>query len=296
MNDNALPSNGSEDPFLSTPIRLGCVHCDRHDFDHVVRIPESWYDVAPVPEWIGEKLVLAWETHLGVCPECHELFERCDAPDPGPPPWDQTEEEKGPDYQRLLNVHPIVRQIVNRDCHVGSTAKSVVQHVISKLRNGVEALRAMSPYERRRLIDDCLVQHQHNLKEYVEVMSGFTRTTGKDTADKLPTSLSGKEVTALMRKHKVKIDSLAFRLGTSQKRVRQIRDTGLTDVLAIRDWIQAITGVDPGPIPEKYRINKLQEEGSCCFCGYPLYNGDEAFDYVGEMFCSTSCARKSRGW
>ena len=90
--------------------------------------------------------------------------------------------------------------------------------------------------------------------------------------------------------------SLAFRLGTSQKRVRQIRDSGLTDVLAIRDWIQAITGIDPGPIPEKYRINKLQEEGSCCFCGYPLYVGDDAFDYVGEMFCSTSCARKSRGW
>ena len=90
--------------------------------------------------------------------------------------------------------------------------------------------------------------------------------------------------------------SLAFRLGTSQKRVRQIRDSGLADVLAIRDWIQAITGTDPGPIPEKYRINKLLEEGSCCFCGYPLYTGDEAFDYVGEMFCSISCARKSRGW
>ena len=127
-------------------------------------------------------------------------------------------------------------------------------------------------------------------------MSGFTRTTGKDASDKLPTSLSGKEVTTLMRKHKVNIDSMAFRLGTSQKRVRQIRDSGLADVLAIRDWIQAITGTDPGPIPEKYRINKLQEEGSCCFCGYPLYTGDEAFDYVGEMFCSISCARKSRGW
>jgi len=66
--------------------------------------------------------------------------------------------------------------------------------------------------------------------------------------------------------------------------------------LAVRDWIQAITGVDPGPIPEKFRIANRQEEGSCCFCGYPLFVDDEAFDYVGEMFCSTSCARKSRGW
>lgn len=75
-------------------------------------------------------------------------------PDPGPPPWDQTEEEKSPDYQRLSNVHPMFRQIVNRDCHDGSTAKSVVQNVISTLRNGTEALRAMSPFERRRLIED----------------------------------------------------------------------------------------------------------------------------------------------
>ena len=127
-------------------------------------------------------------------------------------------------------------------------------------------------------------------------MSGFPSTTGKDAIDKLPTSLSGKEVIALMRKHRAKIDSLAFKLGTSKKRVRQIRDVGLTDVLAIRDWLQAITGIDPGPIPEKYRVNNLHEEGSCCFCGYPLYTGDDAFDYVGEMFCSTSCARKSRGW
>ena len=48
----------------------------------------------------------------------------------------------------------------------------------------------------------------------------------------------------------------AFLLGTSMKRVRQIRRSGLTDPLAVRDWIQAITGVDPGPIPEKFRIGK----------------------------------------
>ena len=80
------------------------------------------------------------------------------------------------------------------------------------------------------------------------------------------------------------------------KRVRQIRGSGLTDPLAVRDWIQAITGVEPGTIGEKFRIANRQEEGSCCFCGYPLFVDDEAFDYVGEMFCSTSCARKSRGW
>ncbi|MDZ4851100.1 MAG: hypothetical protein SGI77_17570, partial [Pirellulaceae bacterium] len=77
---------------------------------------------------------------------------------------------------------------------------------------------------------------------------------------------------------------------------REIRQKGLAKATVVRDWIQAITGEDPGPIPDKYRINNRQEEGSCCFCGYPLYVGDEAFDYVGEMFCSIYCCRKSRNW
>ena len=58
----------------------------------------------------------------------------------------------------------------------------------------------------------------------------------------------------------------------------------------------AITSEDPGPIPEKYCVHNRTEEGSCCFCGYPLYDGDPAYDYVGEMFCSVACCRKSRGW
>jgi len=125
-------------------------------------------------------------------------------------------------------------------------------------------------------------------------MSGFTQTVNADSS-KLPSSLSGAEIVRLMRKHKVTIEAIAFRLGTTQKRVRKIRNTKLDDPLAVWDWIQAMTGEDPGPIPEKYCVHNRQE-GDCCFCGYPLYVGDEAFDYVGEMFCSTTCCRKSRGW
>ena len=36
--------------------------------------------------------------------------------------------------------------------------------------------------------------------------------------------------------------------------------------------------------------------GELLLCGYPLYVDDQAFDYVGEMFCATSSACKSRGW
>lgn len=109
-------------------------------------------------------------------------------------------------------------------------------------------------------------------------------------------TLSGNEIVTLMRRHKVTILQLAFRLGSTQKRVRAIRKKGLVCNLAVRDWIQAITMEDPGPIPDMYRVQNPSEEGQCCFCGCPLYVGDDAYDYVGEMFCSTACARKSRGW
>ena len=127
-------------------------------------------------------------------------------------------------------------------------------------------------------------------------MSGLTSTTGSQAGVELPSSMTGKKVVWLMRKQKMTIEQLAFRLGTSMKRVQQIRESGLTDPLAVRDWIQATTGVEPGPIPEKCRISNWQEKRSHCFYSYPHFVDDEAFDYVVEMFCSTSCARKSRGW
>jgi hypothetical protein len=192
-------------------------------------------------------------------------------------------------------VHPIIKQIIDRDCHVATPAKDVVRHVISKLRKGYETMRAMPQADRDQLIEECVQHHRGNFKEYVEVMSGFTQTVGADLS-KLPSSVSGAEIARLMRKHKVTIEALAFRLGTTQKRVRKIRNTKLGDPLAVRDWIQAITGTDPGPIPEKFCVQNRQEEGECCFCGYPLYVGDDAFEYVGSMFCSITCCRKSRGW
>lgn len=109
--------------------------------------------------------------------------------------------------------------------------------------------------------------------------------------------LDGKQVVSLMRKHKKTIRGLSFAMGITQKRIRQVREKGLTDHLAIRDWLQAITGEDPGPIPERYRIRGGRgEEGECCYCGFPLFSGDEAFEYVGSMYCSVTCCRCSRGW
>lgn len=193
-------------------------------------------------------------------------------------------------------VHPIIRQIIDRDCHVAESNLAVIRHVVSKLKNGYATFKAMPKGDRREFILQCIRHHRQNLKIYVEVMSGFTRTIGSTKIGDFKTTLTGEDVVRLMRKHKKTIEALAFRLGTSQKRVRKARESGLSDPLVVRDWMEAITGDDPGPLPERYRINHITEEGNCCNCGYPMGVGDEAYGYVGDIFCSISCCRKSRNW
>lgn len=269
-------------------LRLGCCHCDRDDFDGVSSFPTDWKNIQKVKQQgLG-----IWETHLGVCPECQvQVDEESDGTLDDSPPWDDVT----PEPQRADSVHPIVKQIIDRDCHVATPAKEVVRHVISKLRKGYETFRSMPQNDRGQLVEQCVQHHQGNFKEYVEVMSGFTQTVEIEPS-KIPSSLTGAEIVRLMRMHKVTIEALAFRLGTTQKRVRKIRNTKFDNSLAVRDWIQAITGEDPGPIPQKVCIHSRQDEGDCCFCGCPLYAGDDAYEYVGSLFCSTTCCRKSRGW
>ena len=58
--------------------------------------------------------------------------------------------------------------------------------------------------------------------------------------------MTGKGLCRLMRLHRITVRTLAQRLGVSQARVRQVRTQGLTDWNYVRDWHEAITGVDPG--------------------------------------------------
>jgi hypothetical protein len=200
-----------------------------------------------------------------------------------------------------MSVHQIVRQIIDRDCHVSMPNREVVRHVISKLREGYTTFRTMPRADRRRLIEDCLKQHRANIDLYRSVMSGQpTRKRSRrlsESENSLPPGrLSGKELCRLMRKHKVTIATLSFRTGITQKRIRAARESGLNDAMAVRDWVQAITGADSGPIPEKYPIRNRTEETTCDYCGCPLFVGEDAFEYVNEVFCSRHCCRKSRGW
>lgn len=62
---------------------------------------------------------------------------------------------------------------------------------------------------------------------------------------KLSITLSGRDIVALMRKHKVTIRELKKRSGFTMTYIRQRRETGISDTNAARDWIQLITGKDP---------------------------------------------------
>ncbi len=56
-------------------IRLGCIDCDRTDFDGMSDLPTDWIQIQPV----SSRLALGWETHLGLCPDCQRASQRLDA-------------------------------------------------------------------------------------------------------------------------------------------------------------------------------------------------------------------------
>ncbi|TWT48938.1 hypothetical protein [Botrimarina hoheduenensis] len=68
------------------------------------------------------------------------------------------------------DAHPIVRQIIDRDCHVAESERAVVRHVIGKLADGYQTFRELPKAERRRFIQGCLDVHHANRAEYEAVM------------------------------------------------------------------------------------------------------------------------------
>jgi hypothetical protein len=68
-----------------------------------------------------------------------------------------------------------------------------------------------------------------------------------------PWLLSGRDLRALMRRHRVTIRVLAQRMDIPMTRVRYRRRQGITDWHVIRDWVEAITGLDPGAVPHTLR-------------------------------------------
>jgi hypothetical protein len=80
-----------------------------------------------------------------------------------------------------IDVHPIVRQIIDRDCHVSESYRAVIRHVVSKLRGGHKTFRGMPRTDRRLLMQQCIQQHRANRKLYVAVMYPNYKPSGNDT-------------------------------------------------------------------------------------------------------------------
>jgi len=58
--------------------------------------------------------------------------------------------------------------------------------------------------------------------------------------------MTGKSLTSMMRREHVTIRQLKARSGFTLKRIREVRESGIYDAHVCRDWIQSITGADPG--------------------------------------------------
>jgi hypothetical protein len=64
-----------------------------------------------------------------------------------------------------------------------------------------------------------------------------------------PWQLSGRDIRTLMRRHRVTIRALAQRMDIPMTRVRSRRLHGIEEWNVLRDWVEAITGTDPGAVP-----------------------------------------------
>jgi hypothetical protein len=58
--------------------------------------------------------------------------------------------------------------------------------------------------------------------------------------------LTGRDLCRLMRRHHVSIRSLSARMQIPMVRIRWRRQHGIEDRHVARDWLEAITGQDPG--------------------------------------------------
>lgn len=93
-----------------------------------------------------------------------------------------TEPNNQPNKQpKKLDVHPIIRQIINRDCHVAWSNRQVILHVVSKLREGSKTFHSMPRTDRRQFIEQCIQQHRENRELYRAVMFPTYRNSDEES-------------------------------------------------------------------------------------------------------------------
>ena len=65
--------------------------------------------------------------------------------------------------------------------------------------------------------------------------------------------LKAHDLVYLMRTNGHTIRSLSATMGLTQQRIQAVRATGLTCPHSARDWLEAITGADPGLLDQPWR-------------------------------------------
>ena len=93
------------------------------------------------------------------------------------------------------------------------------------------------------------LRKQKTLIQTVKTTANIPKNHGENTMTR--PQYDGKAIFALMRKTGVTMRQLKAKSGLTLKRMREVRKTGLT-YQAARDWIQAITGEDPGELPHPF--------------------------------------------
>lgn len=77
-------------------------------------------------------------------------------------------------FDDQIAIHPIIRQIIDRDCHVAESNRKVIRHVISKMREGMQSFRSMPRADRREFLKQCVERHRQNRELYATVMGGWS--------------------------------------------------------------------------------------------------------------------------
>ncbi len=196
----------------------------------------------------------------------------------------------------VKNIHPIIRQVIDRDCHVSESDRAVVRHVISRLKHGYDSFQKMTSTDRRMLIKQSLAQHRANQRLYADVMSGFSTRKLADRQPRQTRYLSPTEIQKLMLENKITEAYIAFRLGWSCGRVKRACQNGMSKPNEIEQWLEAIAEVGQSDVPVESRIRNDAQQQECNFCGYPMNSGDQVFEYHQNVYCSTDCCRTSCGW
>lgn len=150
---------------MTGQMRLACSDCDRNDCDGINQLPADWEGIEEMQTLEQSRREvdindqsrspLEWYTHLGTCPDCQKLSND--------------------------DCHPIVRQIIDRDCHVSLSVRDVVEHVISRLRDGQLTFQSLAPVDRRRFIRQCIECHRKNRQLYVDVM--YPSNSGREAEE-----------------------------------------------------------------------------------------------------------------